>query len=114
MGTPTPTETPSGDRPCGSIDLSAAYPNPVTCGPQEVACVVKVDFASTCSTEARWAIVTAAYRLTRQGTVWISTGTTVEWNLTDDKGSPVANGLYWFAVKGSAGKIQRVPILVLR
>jgi hypothetical protein len=86
----------------------------VTCGKNDPTCVVKVDLISTCATKARWAIVTVGYRLVRQGTALVSGKTTVEWDLKDEKGSPIANGLYWFTIREEGGAIRRTPILALR
>jgi hypothetical protein len=108
------TETPVGNVPCGSLELSAAYPNPVTCRGSNGSCVAHVNLSSSCPVDAQWSIVTAGYRLVRQGTTRVSGKTTVKWDLKDQKGILAANGLYWFVVNDPFVGVRRMPILLLR
>jgi hypothetical protein len=93
------------------VGLSVAYPNPVKCSGSDANCVVKVDLSSSCPVKANWMIVSSGYRVLRQGNILVLGHTTVEWDLKDQKGNPVANGLYWFVLKNTSGPIRWMPIL---
>jgi hypothetical protein len=75
---------------------------------------VSVDLSSVCPTDARWSIVTVAYRKVLAGSVHVDGRTTVAWDLRDDKGRPVAGGLYYFLLTDATGTKTRVSILVMR
>jgi len=75
---------------------------------------VSVDLSSPCPTEVRWSVVTVAYRKVLAGSAHVDGRTTVAWDLRDDRGRPVAGGLYYFLLTDAAGTKTRVPVMVMR
>jgi hypothetical protein len=75
---------------------------------------MRFDLMSSCEVETEWSIVTAGYRVVRRGDARVSGRTTVVWDLRDDQGALVANGLYWFVARAEDGEVVRTPVLRLR
>jgi hypothetical protein len=82
------------------------YPNPVPgAGP------VYFDVQSPPGTVLTWDIFTTVLRKVGGGALAVSGNATINWNLTDRGGSPVANGLYYIRVKSVTGNATKVKIL---
>ena len=95
------------------MSVSAAYPNPVICRGGE-GCSVHVDLQSACPKEIHWVVMTTAYRKMAGGSALVSGKLTVAWDLKDQRGAPVADGMYYFMIKTDGGAWKRVPLVVLR
>lgn len=108
----TNTDTPTSTPTLGSLTvISAPYPNPVSGG------TLSVDVGGEGLTTVKWDVFTAAYRKIFSGEQSIHSSTTLQWNLADEKGSPVASGIYYLRIKadGINGRTVVVKkILVLR
>jgi hypothetical protein len=108
--TPTPEETPSSALPCGSVNIIAAYPNPV----RDTPVPVKIVLSSSCPVKLKWSIFTTSYRMISGGEVTVLGRTEVSWDQKDLKGRLVSNGLYHFILRDKSGKMKKISILVLR
>jgi hypothetical protein len=102
--TATPTET----GPCGTVSVSAPYPNPVNIGP------VHVRLESGCLKRVTVAVFSSAYRKIQQWDVDVLGTRTTAWDLTDSKGAPVSPGLYHMVFTPQGEKRQVKTVVVLR
>ena len=109
----TPTGSPTGTPTPGSpvIVISPPYPNPVKGSP-----VVSVRVQSPGDSEAAWDVFTTAYRKVAGGTRAIPGDGILQWGLKDDRGTPVAAGLYYFRVRvtGHPSAVKILKVLVLK
>lgn len=118
--THTATSTPTGQPTQASTDtptsgvltvISAPYPNPASGG------TVSVNVGGEGLTAVKWDVFTAAYRKIFSGGQSFNSSTTLQWNLADGEGSPVASGIYYLRIQvdGINGKTVVVKkVLVLR
>ncbi len=57
--------------------------------------------------------MTTAYRKMAEGSALVSGKLTVAWDLRDERGRPVSNGVYYFLAQAAGGSWKRVPLMVL-
>jgi len=109
-GTIQPTLTPEGPPPggCGPLEVSEAYPNPVTIGT-----AFHVDLSSDCPRTVSYGVWTPLFRRVAEGTVLVSGTGQALWDARDDRGMPVGNGLYYWVFRDEKKTILR-KLLVLR
>jgi hypothetical protein len=110
--TPEPTETFTSTSTesghCGTVTVSAVYPNPVVQGP------VRVDLTNGCATQVRVRVFTSAYRKIEEESLTVTGRLTFMWNLTDEKGRRVSPGLYYFVFSPQGQKRVVKSVVVLR
>jgi hypothetical protein len=118
LGTPTPTSTPNSTATSTpsftptfivTTVVGPAYPNPAT-GP--VSFTVLVPGPSTVNVT----VFTAAFRKIYQSPVYQVTGSeTLGWNLEDNWGHPVADGLYYVRIQviGIQPTVKILKVLVI-
>jgi hypothetical protein len=106
--TPTFTTTPI-DVPCGQMDCSVAYPNPVFARGQRV----MIDLLTSCPQQTHWAVYTSGYRKVYEESLLVDGPRTVVWDLRDDKGVPVAGGMYFIRVQSGNSETKVLKSLVL-
>jgi hypothetical protein len=105
--TATASATPvPGD--CAAVQVSHAYPNPVTDGS-----AVHADLVSGCPKTVTWKVYTTNYRLVALGSVLVTGKRTAVWDLRDRRGRPVANGYYHWKFENDGGFVVR-KVMVLR
>jgi hypothetical protein len=92
------------------LTVSAAYPNPA----YESTTAVQVDLLSSCPIRAEWKVVTTAYRVMAKGSLEVSGAGRVVWDLRDQKGRRVSNGLYTLVIETAGGESRRIPLMILR
>jgi hypothetical protein len=87
--------------------ISLPYPNPVK-GVDNLWFNVQ----TTQSTQVEWSVFTLSLRKVYQNSHSVDGQATIAWNLKDNSGVPVADGLYYLRVKaGSTVKVMKVLIL---
>jgi hypothetical protein len=103
------TQTPTATPVMVSI-LTGPYPNPSTGGP--VAVNVQVPGPST----VKWSVFTLSFRKVGGGEVSINSTGIIYWDLRDNYGSKVADGLYYLRleVAGLQPKVKVFKVLVIR
>jgi hypothetical protein len=101
----TPTDTPVGD--CGTVTVSAAYPNPVSTD------TVKFTLQTFCPKTVRWTVFSAGYRKIGEWIVTANGTTVVAWDLKDATGKRVASGLYYAVFIPEGGNRQVRSLVVL-
>jgi hypothetical protein len=106
--TPTASFTPTPKGDCGTLKVSAAYPNPVM--NQDF---VKVNLYTFCPKTVKMTVVTAAYRQVYQEEMNVLWNKTAVWNITDDKGARMASGLYYIIFTMDGNKTT-VPVVITR
>ncbi len=100
--TPSPTITPV----LSGVVVDPPYPNPVLgSGP------LHLNARGPAGSNLVWDVFTTAFRKVAGGSLAFSGNTTIDWNLMDRGGTPVASGLYYIRVKGSAGGAATTKIL---
>ena len=82
------------------------YPNPVLLN-DSVSFDVQADGKTTIETD----IFTVAFRKVAWNTQYVSSTTTVTWNLKDHWNKPVADGLYYLRVRVMSGRTIVTKIL---
>ena len=100
--TPTPVEVTT---------VSPPYPNPSTGGP------VNIDVYLTAAGTVNVDVFTTAFRRVDEFPQQLPEGkSTIQWDLKDKFGNPVANGLYYLRVQvtGAQGLTKILKVLVLR
>jgi hypothetical protein len=108
--TPNATNTPAQN--VQEIAIGAPYPNPILDG-STVTLDLKVPAVST----VKWAIFTVSYRKIMNGSEVVSgSRARLVWDLKDDWGRPVSNGLYFMSVEitGSMNDKKIWKIMVAR
>ena len=108
------TATPTQVR---SVTYAGPYPNPVTTGP------IKVDVITPGSATIVMDVFTMAFRKIAEQTTLATaaspgfgTVTTLEWDLKDKMGMPIANGLYYVRIHitGAQESTKTLKVLVIR
>ena len=110
--TPTPTPTPTATPVVNQVTIGNPYPNPVT-GPGAVSIPVTAPTGST----ATWTVYTLGFRkIYGQSQPIPGNYGILSWDLLDNWGVPVANGLYYIRVQvaGQDSGKKIVKVLVLR
>jgi len=116
-GTPTPTPTPTitptptdSPTPVPETSICLPYPNPVRTG--QLSCCYTVAGPSN----LRWKIFTTAFRKIADHEEPVSSGGTLLWDLRDQSGAAVANGLYYLRVEivGPQPMTKILKVLVIR
>jgi len=102
------TETPVPGT-CGTIVVSAPYPNPVISGQ-----AVRFDLAAPCPLSVTWEVFSTSYRKIYSETVVVSGAQTVAWNLRDLRGKLIANGAYHVRFVVGGKETANYKVLVLR
>ena len=110
--TPSSTDTPTAtlspvDLPCGWVNVSNAYPNPVPLGG-----TLKFNLLSSCPVNVGWKVVTTSYRQVAGGTEAVNGAKTAAWNLKDSSGVPVGVGVYYVAVTSPGNTDVLLKVLV--
>ena len=105
----TPTRTPNSSL---LIPNFVAYPNPITGnGP------INIAIRGQGTVTGSWTVFTTAFRKVAGGPILLAGAGTVQWDLKDSTGKPVASGLYYLrvSVKTDAGSSTRIlKLLVIR
>jgi uncharacterized repeat protein (TIGR01451 family) len=104
----TPTRTPIAP-PGGGITVSDPYPNPPKDGGTVYIEVVGGDGSSL-----RWTVYSTALRKIREGSLRTQGRTVLAWDLKDQKGKPVANGIYHVVLRPQEGEppiLRKVIVL---
>lgn len=86
------------------------YPNPSNGGPVNI----RIDVSKPSTVQ--WSVFTQAFRKIRSGETFIDQTGTIQWDLRDDQGMPVADGLYFIRVKVTGGQttVKIFKVLVIR
>ena len=74
--------------------------------------MVRVEIRSLCPQTVHWAVFTAAYRKVVDRVEQVSGGSQIRWDLKDNLGRDVSNGIYFMRLEGNGG--ETVKIVVLR
>ena len=107
--TPTSTWTPI-NLPC-ALQVSLPYPNPIFSGQ-----VLHIDLKSGCTIQAHCMIFTSAYRKVFDQVLTVMGTQRLTWDLKDQKGSQLSNGVVYLKVVDGNGKVvvKGSPIVILR
>lgn len=70
-----------------------------------------MDVSSSCPQVVHWAVYTAAYRKVADRVGSVSGVTTLYWDLKDDRGQDVSDGLYFLRIEGDAGSPAKIVVL---
>jgi hypothetical protein len=88
--------------------VSAVYPNPVFWNHE----VVKFDLLTSCPQEVEWTVFTSGYRKIYEQAIQVKGPKTVVWNLRDQEGEIVSNGLYFIRVHSGNTGTQIGKVLI--
>ncbi len=106
------TPTPTSSSGSSAVSIRLPYPNPVFGGGP-----VNVGIQGSGTITGTWTVFTTAFRKVASGTILLSNGGALQWDLKDSSGVPVASGLYYLriSVKSDSGSLTKIlKLLVIR
>lgn len=70
-----------------------------------------MDVSSTCPQVVHWTVFTASYRKVADRVGAVSGVTSILWDLKDDRGQDVSDGIYFLRIEGDGGSPAKIVVL---